>query len=147
MRIDAHQHFWKYNTSDYHWISDQMKVLKRDFLPGNLLTELKGIEFDGSIAVQARQNLEETRWLLELAGRYDFIKGVVGWVDLCSHMAEGQIREFVKEPKFAGVRHLLQDEPDDQFMLREKFLNGIGLLNKYNLVYDLLILPDQLVFS
>ena len=144
MRIDAHQHFWKYNTSEYSWISDQMKVLKRDFLPGDLLTELEGMKFDGSLAVQARQNLEETRWLLEIAEKHDFIKGVVGWVDICSEDIENQIRIFVKDSKFTGVRHVLQDEPDDRFMLSDSFLRGISLLDKYNLVYDLLILPKHL---
>jgi len=144
MRIDAHQHFWKYNTSDYSWISDQMKILKKDFLPGDLLMELEGIQFEGSVAVQARQSLEETRWLLKFAGRYDFIKGVVGWIDLCSDEIEEQIREFVKYRKFVGVRHVLHDEPDDRFMLSESFIRGIGTIGNYNLVYDILIFPKHL---
>lgn len=147
MRIDAHQHFWKYSESDYSWISDQMKVLKRDFLPGDYLLELKEIEFEGSVAVQARQNLEETRWLIELADRYDFIKGVVGWIDLCSDDAEDRIREFNTNRKFVGVRHVLQDEPDDKFMLGNTFLKGISLLSNYNLVYDILILPKHLSYA
>jgi len=144
MRIDAHQHFWKYNASDYSWISDQMKILKKDFLPGDLLMELEGIQFEGSVAVQARQSLEETRWLLKFAGRYDFIKGVVGWIDLCSDEIEEQIREFVKYRKFVGVRHVLHDEPDDRFMLSESFIRGIGTIGNYNLVYDILIFPKHL---
>jgi len=144
MRIDAHQHFWKYNTSDYSWITDQMKILKKDFLPGDLLMELEGIQFEGSVAVQARQSLEETRWLLKFAGRYDFIKGVVGWIDLCSDEIEEQIREFVKYRKFVGVRHVLHDEPDDRFMLSESFIRGIGTIGNYNLVYDILIFPKHL---
>ena len=144
MRIDAHQHFWKYNASDYSWISDQMKILKKDFLPGDLRMELEGIQFEGSVAVQARQSLEETRWLLKFAGRYDFIKGVVGWIDLCSDEIEEQIREFVKYRKFVGVRHVLHDEPDDRFMLSESFIRGIGTIGNYNLVYDILIFPKHL---
>jgi L-fuconolactonase len=147
MRIDAHQHFWKFNTSEYSWISDQMKELKRDFLPDDLLLEINGIKFDGSIAVQARQSLEETRWLLSLAGKHDFIKGVVGWIDLCSDEAENQIREFINNQKFTGVRHVLQDEPDDRFMLTDSFLRGIGILGEYNLIYEILILPKQLSFA
>lgn len=147
MRIDAHQHFWKYNHLEYSWISDQMKALKKDFLPGDLLPELKQMKFDGSIAVQARQSLEETKWLLELAGKYDFIKGVVGWVDLCSTKAESQLAEFSSNPKFVGVRHVLQDEPDDQFMLKDRFLRGISLLKKYNLIYELLIFPTHLPYA
>ncbi len=147
MRIDAHQHFWKYNTSDYSWISDQMEVLKRDFLPDNLFHELKGINFDGSIAVQARQSLEETRWLLKIAGNYEFVRGVVGWIDLCSEDSEKQLNEFTKNKKFAGVRHVLQDEPDERFMLSDSFLKGIDILGKYNLVYEILILPKHLAIA
>jgi L-fuconolactonase len=147
MKIDTHQHFWKYNDLEYSWISDKMKVLKRDFLPGDLLPELEQMKLDGSIAVQARQSLEETRWLLELAGTYDFIKGVVGWVDLCSNEVENQLAEFSLNPKFVGVRHVLQDEPDDLFMLKDHFLHGISLLKKYSLVYDLLILPRHIPYA
>lgn len=147
MRIDAHQHFWIYNREEYSWISDSMKVLRNDFLPADLLPLLKQSDFDGSIAVQARQSLEETRWLLKLAGEYDFIKGVVGWVDLCSVEAESQISEFAADPKLVGVRHVLQDEPDDLFMLKDSFLKGISLLKKFNLVYELLIYPRQLPYA
>jgi L-fuconolactonase len=147
MKIDTHQHFWKYNDLEYSWISDKMKVLKRDFLPGDLLPELEQMKLDGSIAVQARQSLEETMWLLELAGTYDFIKGVVGWVDLCSNEVENQLAEFSLNPKFVGVRHVLQDEPDDLFMLKDHFLHGISLLKKYSLVYDLLILPRHIPYT
>ena len=147
MRIDTHQHFWKYNHKDYSWISDGMKVLKRDFLPPDLLPELKQLKFDGTVAVQARQTPEESRWLLRLAAEFDFIKGVVGWVDLCSHEAADQIAEFAAQPNFIGIRHVLQDEPDDRFMLRDEFLKGISLLRKYNLVYDLLILPGHLPYA
>jgi L-fuconolactonase len=115
MKIDAHQHFWYYNSSEYSWINDEMKVLKRDFLPENLYQELNHSGFQGSIAVQARQSLEETRWLLELANKNDLIKGIVGWVDLCSSEIENQLTEFSKNPKFVGVRHVIHDEPDDNF--------------------------------
>jgi L-fuconolactonase len=147
MRIDAHQHYWKFNTTEYSWISDQMKVLKRDYLPDDLLPELHGIGFDGSIAVQARQNPVETRWLLENAEKYGFVKGVVGWIDLCSDECENQLNEFVKNRKFVGVRHVLQDEPDDRFMLTDSFLRGISILGKHNIVYELLILPKHLPFA
>jgi len=144
MRIDAHQHFWIYKREEYSWISESMKGLRKDFLPADLLPLLKQSDFDGSIAVQARQSLEETRWLLKLAREYDFIKGVVGWVDLCSGEAENQIAEFASDPKFVGVRHVLHDEPDDMFMLQDSFLKGISLLKKFNLVYELLIFPRHL---
>ena len=144
MKIDAHQHFWCYNESDYSWINDQMKVLQRDYLPDNLLPELKNIGFEGSIAVQARQSLEETMWLLELADKYDFIKGVVGWVDLCSGEIENQLEEFSKNPKLVGVRHVIHDEPDNYFMASDNFQYGISLLGKYGLTYDLLVFPKHL---
>ena len=144
MKIDSHHHFWKYNVNDYSWITDEMKVLQKDFFPQDLLPELKQQGFDGSVAVQARQTLDETRWLLELAKRYSFIRGVVGWVDLCSDRLEQQLEEFAKEPKFIGVRHVVHDEPDDEFMARRDFQRGIGILAKYDLSYDLLIFPKHL---
>jgi L-fucono-1,5-lactonase len=147
MKVDAHQHFWRYNSAEYAWISDSMRVLKRDFLPEDLGKELKTIGFEGSVAVQARQTTDETRWLLSLAGEFDFIKGVVGWIDLCSPEAEGQLAEFSSYAKFSGVRHVLQDEPDDQFMLRESFLKGISLLKKYELVYEILIFTRHLPYA
>jgi L-fuconolactonase len=147
MRIDAHQHFWRYNKSEYSWISDRMEILKRDFLPDSYMKELEGIGFDGSIAVQARQSHDETFWLLELAGKYDFIKGVVGWIDLCSEKANEHLGFLTKNNLLKGVRHVLQDEPDEGFMLSGPFLRGIGLLKKYNLVYEILIIPNQLSYA
>jgi L-fuconolactonase len=145
MKIDAHQHFWFFNNAEYGWIDDGMQVLKRDYLPRDLQWELDNVGFSGSIAVQARQTVEETKWLLQLADKCDFIKGVVGWVDLCSEKElKHQLDEFSKSPKFIGVRHVVHDEPDDTFMLRDDFLNGISLLKKYNLTYDLLLFPKHL---
>lgn len=145
MKIDAHQHFWLYNGSDYGWIDDRMQVLKRNFLPGDLHTELVKAGMSGSVAVQARQMVEETRWLLHLAGQNDFIKGVVGWVDLCSeNNLKRQLDEFGKSKKFTGVRHVVHDEAEDNFMLRDDFLKGISLLKQYNITYDLLLFPKHL---
>lgn len=145
MKIDAHQHFWLYNRTDYGWIDDLMKVIKRNFLPGDLQPELTKAGMSGSVVVQARQSVEETRWLLQLAGQYDFIKGVVGWVDLTSeNELKCQLDEFSKSKKFIGVRHVVHDEPSDNFMLRDDFLKGISLLKGYNLTYDLLLFPKHL---
>ena len=145
MKIDAHQHFWLYDRKDYGWIDDRMQVLKRNYLPGDLQPELSKTGFSGSVVVQARQTLEETRWLLQLAGQYDYIKGVVGWVDLCSDSKlKRQLDEFCRSKKFVGVRHVIQDEPEDNFMLRDDFLKGISLLKAYNLTYDLLLFPKHL---
>jgi len=144
MQIDSHQHFWQYNPSEYAWINDQMKVLKTDFLPAQLLRELTATGFDGSIAVQARQSMEETNWLLQLADLHPFIKGVVGWIDLQSEEVEKQISDFAKHPKAAGVRHVIHDEADPEFMLSPPFLHGVKLLEPHQLAYDLLIFPIHL---
>jgi L-fuconolactonase len=144
MKIDAHQHFWMYNPIEYSWIDSRMEKLKRNFLPADLFPETKFSQIDGTIAVQARQTLEETRWLLQLADENDFIKGVVGWVDLCSDKVEEQLKEFSLNPKLVGVRHVVHDEPDDQFMARKDFRKGISLLIKYKLTYDLLIFPKHI---
>ncbi len=144
MRVDAHQHFWKYSPTEYAWISDQMAVLKRDYLPQDLKPLLAAQDFDGSIAVQARQDVEETRWLLELAETNEIVKGVVGWVDLRSPELTAQLESFAPHPKFVGVRHILQDEADDEFMLRAEFRRGISRLQEYGLSYDLLLYPRHL---
>lgn len=148
MKIDAHQHFWIYNSADYGWIDDSMKELRRDYLPEDLQPLLKEAGFSGTVAVQARQSIEETRWLLSLADMNKFIKGVVGWVNLCSEDAlKRQLDEFCRSDKFLGVRHVVQDEPDDHFMLHDDFLKGISILNEYNLAYDLLLFPKHLLVA
>jgi L-fuconolactonase len=144
IRLDAHQHFWKYNPDEHSWMNDQMTALKQDFFPSDLEPLLRKVGFDGSVAVQARQNLEETRWLLELADGFAWIKAVVGWVDLCSESVRRQLEEFSPNPKLAGVRHVLHDEPDDEFMLKPEFLRGLSQLREFNLAYDLLVFPKHL---
>ena len=144
MRLDSHQHFWRYSPTEHTWMTDQMQALKQDFLPQDLKPLLDAIRFNGCIAVQARQNLEETRWLLELAEQYSFIKGVVGWVDLRSDRLSEQLQRFAQHPKLVGVRHVVHDEPDDNFMLRPDFRRGIAQLLDFNLTYDLLLFPKHL---
>jgi L-fuconolactonase len=144
MRIDAHQHFWNYSPAAYGWITDDMAPLKRDFLPGDLKPLLGACGLDGSIAVQACQTIEETRWLLSLAEKSDFIKGVVGWADLCSSDLPAQLDGLAKHPKLVGIRHVVQAEPDDEFMLRADFQRGIARLADYGLTYDLLLYPRHL---
>jgi L-fuconolactonase len=143
MRLDSHQHFWRYAAEEYPWIQPAWPI-RRDFLPGDLQPLLAGAGLDGSIAVQARQTLPENRFLLGLADRHPFIRGVVGWVDLCCDRVEEQLAEFARHPRFVGVRHVVQDEPDDHFMLRPEFLRGIGRLKQFGLTYDILIFPRQL---
>jgi len=144
MRIDAHQHFWVYDQSEYAWIDDSMASLRRDFLPNDLKIELGRKGFQGSVAVQARQTLEETRWLLELATDASFILGVVGWVDLRSSNVRSQLEAFAVNPKLVGIRHIVQSEPNDRFLLQPEFLRGISLLEEFDLAYDLLIYPKHL---
>jgi len=145
MKIDAHQHFWMFNDNEYSWIDDRMLMLKRNYLPEDLQPELLKSGFSGSVVVQARQTVEETLWLLNLANQHDFIKGVVGWIDLCSeNELRHQLDEFSKSQKFVGVRHVVHDEPEDNFMLRDDFLKGISLLKEYDLTYDLLLFPKHL---
>lgn len=118
--------------------------IRRDFLPPDLQLLLAAAGLEGSIAVQARQSLEENRFLLGLADAHPLIKGVVGWVDLCSNHVEEQLAEFAPHPRFVGVRHVAQDEPDDHFLIRPDFVRGIGKLKQFDLTYDLLVFPKQL---
>ena len=128
MPIDAHQHFWVYDPLEYGWIDDSMTALRRDFLPRDLQPELDQAGFRGSVAVQARQTIEETRWLLDLATPSPFVLGVVGWVDLQSPEVRSQLQMFAQNPKLVGIRHIVQAEPDDRFLLRQEFMRGIAAL-------------------
>lgn len=147
MLLDTHHHLWRYNETDYGWIGESMAVLKRDYLPGDLEKELAATGVTGTVVVQARQTEEETRWLLELAGEHDFIKGVVGWTDLRAPEVTSRLEAFAGHPKLAGVRHVIHDEPDDTFMLRPDFLNGIRHLERSGLTYDLLVFPRHLKYA
>ncbi|MDZ4697480.1 MAG: amidohydrolase family protein [Deltaproteobacteria bacterium] len=142
-RIDAHQHFWRYGP-DYAWIGDRMSVLRRDFVPDDLAPLLRGSGLSGSVAVQARQSMTETQDLLAFAKQHAAVRGVVGWIDLCSIEAERQLDSLSDEAALVGIRHVVQDEPDDRFLLREDFQRGVDLLEARNLAYDILIYPRQL---
>lgn len=142
-RLDSHQHFWKYDAQQYPWIPPG-SALHRDWLPEDLAHAQARLGFQGSIAVQARQSLVESRWLLELADHHERIRGVVGWVDLRSDAVEAELAALSAHPKFVGVRHVVQDESDDRFVLGESFLRGIGKLRQFGLTYDLLIYQRQL---
>ncbi|MCM8526073.1 MAG: amidohydrolase family protein [Lentisphaeraceae bacterium] len=145
MKIDSHQHFWKYNPSEYDWIPED--VIRKDFLPNDLLPILKANDFDGCVAVQARQSEEETEWLLKLADENDFIKGVVGWIDLRAKNLEERIEHFKKFPKLKAYRHVVQGESDDRFIVRPEFTHGIEILQKHHIPYDILIYPKHLEVS
>lgn len=144
VRVDAHQHFWRYDPREYDWIDERMGVLKRDFLPQQLRAELEQAGFDKSVAVQARQTLAETRFLLDHADEHDFIAGVVGWIDLQADDVRGQLDGFAGRPKLVGLRHIVQAEPDDRFLLRPEFCRGVEVLEGLGLAYDILIYPRHL---
>ena len=144
MRIDSHQHFWRYSPAEYGWMDDRMTRIRRDFLPEDLAPLLAACGLDGAVAVQARSSLEETRFLLELAREHDCVKGVVGWADLCALDLDAVLDELCQEPLLRGLRHVVQDEPDDDFLRREDFQRGVRKLAGRGLVYDILIYPRQL---
>ncbi|UCD62215.1 MAG: amidohydrolase family protein [Flavobacteriaceae bacterium] len=144
MVIDSHQHFWKYDPVTYSWIDDSMKVLQKDFLPSELRPILQNNGVDGCVAVQADQSERETEFLLELARENQFIKGVVGWVDLKAEGVRKRLAHYSQNEKLKGVRHIVQEEPDPEFMLRKDFQNGIRHLAEFGLTYDILVYPNQL---
>ena len=144
MVIDSHQHFWKYNPLKHSWIDDDMSVIRKDFLPSDLAKVYIENGISGCIAVQADQTLEETDFLIDLASKYDFIKGIVGWVDLRSENIEKVLEKYSKQNIVKGFRHVVQAESDHNFLLRPSFLRGISSLEKYNFTYDILVFPHQL---
>jgi L-fuconolactonase len=144
MKIDAHQHFWRYDPDRDRCITERMERLKRDFLPEELMEELARNEIEGSIAVQADQSERETRFLLQLAERPREIKGVVGWVDLRAPDVGERLHSLSQIPKLVGFRHIVQSEPDDRFLLRQDFCRGIRPLAACDFTYDILIYPRQL---
>jgi L-fuconolactonase len=150
MRLDSHHHFWIYGESDYGWIGEGMEAIRRDFTPPDLEPLLRKNGFGGSILVQVRQSLEETESFLRLADENDFVRGVVGWVDLRSNHVRSELERFSEHPRFVGVRHVVQDEPDDRFLLRDDFLGGVAALKDFDLAYDILVyhrhLPAVLEF-
>lgn len=144
MTIDSHQHFWIYEAEKHAWIDDDMKVIRKNFLPEDLKLVYQNNGIDGCVAIQADQTLTETDFLLDLAEKNDFIKGVVGWVDLRASNIDEVLNQYSKFPKLKGFRHVVQGEADHNFMLRPDFLNGIAALEKYNFTYDILVFPHQL---
>ena len=144
MQIDAHHHFWRYDPAEYGWIGDSMAVLRRDFLPCDLKQEIAAVGIDGVVSVQARQSLDETRWLCQLAAEHSFVKGVVGWVPLVDPDVKEHLGTLAHCHTLKAVRHVVQDEPDDQFLLRDDFNRGIDALGDFWLAYDILIFERHL---
>jgi len=143
MKLDSHQHFWKYSPQQHNWIDDSMVSLKRDFLPNDLEPHLVKNKIEACVVVQADQSEKETEFLLEMAAQYEFIKGVVGWVDLRAKNVEERLKFYCQNQYFKGVRHIVQSEKQD-FLLDPAFQNGIGKLGNLNLTYDLLIYSHQI---
>lgn len=142
--IDSHHHFWKYSAKEYDWINDDMKVIRKDFLPADLEKTIREAGVDGAVSVQARQSVEESVWLTELAEKHKFLLGVVGWVDLRSKDVDKDLEKLAKHKKFKGVRHVVQGEPNINFILGAEFNEGIKRLLRYDLRYDILIFEKQL---
>ena len=143
MVIDTHQHFWQYDPAEYGWIDEPMAKLRRDYLPSDVYGDMIATGVHASVAVQARQSLEETRWLLELADRHPFIAGVVGWVDLLSSNVDEELERLSRHPRLAGLRHIVQGEPDG-FLERPAFRRGVACLERHGLTYDILVYARQL---
>jgi len=143
-RVDAHHHLWRYSAEEYGWIDESMAALQRDFLPQDLMREIAAAGIDGTVAVQARQTMEETRWLLKMADACEAIRGVVGWAPIAGEDFPGVMEEFEDRPKLKGLRHGFQGEKDENYILREDFNSGIRTLLGSGLVYEILIYERQL---
>jgi len=143
-KIDSHHHVWKYTTAEYGWIDEPMAALRRDFGPADLKRELDAAGFAGAVAVQARQTLEETRWLLDLAEKHDFMRGVVGWAPIAGEEFPECMEEFDGRDKLKGLRHVIQAEKDENYILRADFNAGIAAMQGSGLVYDILIFERHL---
>ncbi|MCW3094378.1 MAG: amidohydrolase family protein [Ferruginibacter sp.] len=146
-RIDAHQHFWKFDPVRDSWINEAMAVIQRDFLPNDLQPILQQNNFDGCVVVQSDQSEKENEFQLSNAAHFDFIKGVVGWVDLQHEAVEDSLAYYSGFSKMKGFRHILQGESDRALMLKPAFMNGISRLQKFDYTYDILIFPDQLKYA
>ncbi len=147
MRIDSHHHLWTYSADQYTWINDSMSVLKRDFTVSDLQSVCQAAGVTGVVAVQARQSLAETQDLLNVAAAESMVRGVVGWVPLADESIREVLAEVTASAWLKGVRHVVQDEPDDGFILGHAFNQGIRVLSEFDLVYDILIFPKQLANS
>jgi len=146
MRIDAHQHFWKFDPVRDSWITNDMAVIQKDFLPGDLQTVLEKNDFDGSVVVQSDQSENENEFQLKNAEANDFIKGIVGWVDLQASNVEERLAHYSSFKKMKGFRHVLQSETDRSLMLKPEFMNGVNELERFGFTYDILIYADQLKY-
>jgi L-fuconolactonase len=144
IRIDSHHHLWRYDPREYGWIDDNMNIIRRDFLPEHIQHEIQSVGIDGVVTVQAHQSVGETEWLLDLAAQNEFMRGVVGWVPLVEPSAGEVLGRLAENSKLRAVRHVIQGEPDPDYILREDFNRGIRMLPEFGLIYDILIFERQL---
>ena len=143
--IDAHQHFWELGRFNYDWLNaEPLEAIRRTYLPADLKTHLDATGVDQSIFVQTQHNVDENRWVLQFCEDNDFLAGMVGWVDLASSDCEAQVEEFKANPYFVGVRHVTHDEPDDDFIVRDDVMNGLRVLEKHKVPFDLLFFVKHL---
>ncbi|WP_020571014.1 amidohydrolase family protein [Neolewinella persica] len=147
MTLDSHQHFWNYELPKHDWIDNEMAAIRRNFSPDDLSPVLQAHGVDGCIAVQADQTTAETDFLLDIAANNNFVKGVVGWIDLRADDLPAQLGKYAGQPLLKGFRHVVQGEPDPYFLLQPDFLRGIDTIGKLGYTYDILIFPHQLVSS
>lgn len=142
--IDSHQHFWIYNETEYDWMDSRMDVLKRDFLPTDLLPLMQKTGVTATVAVQARRTVEETEWLLKLAEKHSFIAGVVGWLDMESPNFEADLERLADNRLLRGIRELIHDMPDPEYAVKQPHTGAVAALGRYSLTYDLLLRPEHL---
>lgn len=144
--VDAHHHLWqRAQPFDYRWLdAPALAPIRRDFLPADLKPLMDAAGVDRSVVVQTQHDTRENGWALGLAEAFPFLAGVVGWVDLASPDCERQLLEVKDHPKFVGVRHVTQDEPDDDFLLRDDVLAGLRVLEAHGVPFDLLLYVKHL---
>ena len=144
--IDAHQHFWQLEKPfDYGWLDNpDLSAIRRNFLPPDLKPHLDATGISKSVFVQTQHDIEENRWVLGMAEEHEWLVGVVGWVDLASESCEENLSEFKDHPKFVGIRHITQDEPDNDFIIRPEILRGLKVLEKHHVPFDLLFYVQHL---
>jgi L-fuconolactonase len=147
MRLDAHVHFYEYDRLEHPWVTDELAALRGNYRPADLVPLMSAAGFDGCVAVEARQSVEENAYLLDLFEQYEQIKAVVGWVDLCDPAVQDELDRWADRSGFAGLRHVLIDEADDLYLLRPDFQRGIRMLTPMGLLYELLIAPRHLEYA
>ncbi len=147
MIIDTHHHFWNYNPVEFDWIDNDMNSIRQSFLPKDLKKTIADSNVSGVISIQARQIEEETKWLLSLAQQNDFVKGIIGWLPLTTDSIQQKLEQYSKNKWLKGLRHVIQEEKNPEYILQKSFNRGISLLNKYNLIYEILIFENQLPYT